>query len=401
MTAPVILAAALFRRGERALVVRRSQFARPALARWFLPAVIVPPERTVEEALRRHIGDELGVEVAREEFIDTLYIEYGGVQFVTSVFDILSYEGTLRFRAGGDYEDARFLTPDEIEQVVMPPALKAWLVRELRGEAHVPPPEMAAAVTAAIPQTRPDNRAAWNAIARHYQERHAEDFQRIAWGIGGPYEDDARLLGDVKGKRLLEIGCGGGQHSILLAKQGARCVGVDLSDEQVKYARRLAEREGVDAEFYQGDAADLSMFDAESFDAAHSAFALHYVDDIDRCYREVFRVVRPGALFVFSFDHPVFRCFDDRSQQFVRPYWTPYMEWDWEYPGIKARMHANYRPMGDEIDALRRAGFLIERVIEPKPDDHEALERWLEPAEIARAQYLPVSIIFVARRPEA
>ncbi len=401
MTAPAILAAALFRRGERALVVRRSQFARPALGRWFLPAVVVPPEQTVEEALRRHVGDELGVEIAREEFIDTLYIEYGGVQFVTSVFEILSYEGTLRFRAGGEYEDARFLNVDEIEQVMMPTVLKEWLVRELRGEAHVPSPEAIAAVAAATPQTRPDNRAAWNAIARHYQERHAQDFQRVAWGIGGPYEDDVRLLGDVRGKRLLEVGCGGGQHSILLAKHGARCVGIDLSDDQVKYARRLAEREGVDAEFYQGDATDLSMFEAESFDAAHSAFALHYVDDVDRCYGEVFRVLRPGAAFVFSVDHPVFRCFDDRSQQFVRPYWTPYTEWDWEFPGVKVRMHANYRPVGDEIDALRRAGFVIERVIEPKPEDRAALERWLEPAEIARVQYLPVSVIFVARRPRA
>lgn len=401
MTEPVILAAGLFRKDGRALVVRRSQFARPALGRWFLPAAVVPPEQTVEEALRRHAGDELGVEIAREEFVDTLYIEYAGVQYVTSVFDVLSYEGTLRYRAGGDYEDARFLNAEEVEQVMMPTALKEWLARELRGEAHVPAPDVAAAVATATPSTKPDNRAAWNAIARHYQERHAADFQRVAWGIGGPYEDEVHLLGEVKGKRLLEIGCGGGQHSILFAKQGARCVGIDLSDEQVKYARRLAEREGVDAEFYQGDATDLSMFDAESFDAAHSAFALEYVDDIDACYREVFRILRPGGPFVFSFDHPVFRCFDDRSQQFVRPYWTAYTEWDWEFPGVKARMHANYRPVGVEVDALRRAGFFVERIIEPKPEDRAALERWLEPAEIARAQYLPVSIVFVARRPEA
>ncbi|HXF50325.1 MAG TPA: methyltransferase domain-containing protein [Dehalococcoidia bacterium] len=401
MTTQVIVAAALFRKDGRALVVRRSPFARPALGRWFLPATAVPAEQTVEEALRRHVGDELGVEIAREEFVDTLYIEYGGVRYVASVFDVLSYEGKLRFRAGGDYEDARFLNAEEIEQIVMPSALREWLVRELRGEAHVPSPELVAAVATAAPVTRPDNRAAWNTIARHYQERHAEDFRRVAWGIGGPYEDDLRLLGDVKGKRLLEIGCGGGQHSILLARQGARCVGVDLSDEQVKFARRLAEREGVDAEFYQGDATDLSMFDAEQFDAAHSVFALQYVDDIDACYREVFRVLKPGGRFVFSVDHPVFRCFDDRSQQFVRPYWTPYAEWDWEFPGVKARMHANYRPLSDELDALRRAGFVVERLLEPQPQDHEALERWLEPAEIARAQYLPVSVIFVARRPEA
>lgn len=400
MTTPVIVAAALFRKDGRALVVRRSEFARPALGRWFLPATSVPSDLTVEEALRRHAGDELGVEIAREEFVDTVYVEHGGVRYVTSVFDILSYEGALRFRAGGDYEDARFLTADEVEQVMMPAALKEWLARELRGEAHVPPLAAAAAVEAAAPETRPDNRAAWNAIARPYQERHASDFDRVSWGIGGPCEDDARLLGDVRGKRLLEIGCGGGQHSILFAKQGARCVGIDLSDEQVKHARRLAEREGVDTEFYQADATDLSMFDAETFDAAHSAFALHYVDDAAACYREVFRVLKPRGLFVYSFDHPAFRCFDDHSQQFVRPYWSPYVEWDWEFPGVKARVHANYRPVGEEVDLLRGAGFIVERIIEPRPEHGDELHRWLEPAQVARAQYLPVSVIFVARRPD-
>lgn len=57
-------------------------------------------------------------------------------------------------------------------------------------------------------------------------------------------ERELKLLGDVKDRDLLEPGCGGGQNAIVLAKGGARFVGLDISDEQVRFARKLAEKEG-------------------------------------------------------------------------------------------------------------------------------------------------------------
>src|SRR5690242_14692265 len=98
-----------------------------------------------------------------------------------------------------------------------------------------------------------DLRESWNRLAAHYQRQHAIPTDSAHYGVAAPNEDQLHLLGDVSGKRILELGCGGGQCSIAFARQGAECVGVDLSDEQIAYARALAEQEGVEVAFHQGD----------------------------------------------------------------------------------------------------------------------------------------------------
>jgi cyclopropane fatty-acyl-phospholipid synthase-like methyltransferase len=65
----------------------------------------------------------------------------------------------------------------------------------------------------------------------------------VHYGPISPGESELKLLGDVKCKDVLEIGCGGGQNTIVLSKKGAKSIGLDISEEQIKYARKLARRE--------------------------------------------------------------------------------------------------------------------------------------------------------------
>ena len=90
-------------------------------------------------------------------------------------------------------------------------------------------------------------RAAWNTISPHYQAEHQIPADFVHYGPHCPNEDQLQLLGDTRGKRVLEIGCGGGQCSVAFAKRGAIATGLDISDEQVKFARRLAEANEVEA----------------------------------------------------------------------------------------------------------------------------------------------------------
>src|SRR5262245_54401404 len=105
-----------------------------------------------------------------------------------------------------------------------------------------------------------DLRTSWNRLAGDYQRAHPIRTDAAHYGVAAPEEDELRLLGDVAGKRILELGCGGGQCSIAFAREGARCVGVDLSDAQVEHARELAAAHssqiavaGGAVEFHQGE----------------------------------------------------------------------------------------------------------------------------------------------------
>lgn len=117
-------------------------------------------------------------------------------------------------------------------------------------------------------------------------------------------ENDYRLLGPVSGKRVLDLGCGGGQSAIACAKQGAIAIGVDISVEQLAFARRLVEQEEVRVELKHGDLAELAFQRAETIDIAFSSFALQYVPDLNRVFRQVHRVLKPQGFFVFSIPHP-------------------------------------------------------------------------------------------------
>ncbi|HUQ40480.1 MAG TPA: class I SAM-dependent methyltransferase, partial [Acidimicrobiales bacterium] len=102
-----------------------------------------------------------------------------------------------------------------------------------------------------------DNAAAWDRHSAGYQAKAQLPTDVAHYGPDIATEAEFRLLGDMKGKRVLELGCGGAQCSIAFAKQGATAIGVDFSSEQLAFGRRLSEREGVKVELREGDLADL------------------------------------------------------------------------------------------------------------------------------------------------
>ena len=248
-----------------------------------------------------------------------------------------------------------------------------------------------------------DLRAAWNRISAGYQAQHQITADAAHYGPFMPDENELRLLGDVAGQRILELGCGGGQCSIAFARQGAFVVGIDLSDEQITFARQLAAQHGVDVRFEQGDAADLGRFAAASFDIVFSAYALHYVPAIERCLAEAARVLAPGGRLVFSLDHPFRQVFwdeeaDEDSLLAARSYWRRgAMEWQWT--GGAAWMRSFHRTMGDWVDLLHSAGFQVQRILEPQPqlDDAEQIS-WAGSYDLEIVRLIPQTVVFVARR---
>jgi SAM-dependent methyltransferase len=231
-----------------------------------------------------------------------------------------------------------------------------------------------------------DNRAGWNAISKAYQDAY-DDYLGAAlmwsWTVS---EDDVHLLDDVRGKHVIVLGCGGGQDVIALCEMGAVATGIDQSDEQIAFARKLAVKRGADnASFAVGTVEDLSRFDDESFDAAVSAHMLNYVERIDDTLRETARVLRPASVFALSVRHP----FDaivakDAPFGLERAYWETRHDWTWDFDsGASGNFTQWLWTIEQWFDMLGAAGFAIERVLELReelPDtrhDHAARSRMI------------------------
>ena len=251
---------------------------------------------------------------------------------------------------------------------------------------------------------RPDNRAAWNGIAAAYQERDRGPNDRLSWGIWCPDESELRLLGDVRGKRCLVLGCGGGEDCVALARMGAaQVIGIDLSGEQLAYARRLAEDEDVAVRLIQGTVGELSAIESESIDTAISAHALLYVERIDRCFGETYRVLAPGGLFAFSFQHPSDTMTDDDPPYApAKSYFQVQLDWEWNFPeaGVNATFRSWYRPVSEWFQALIDAGFTVERILEPPPPQRKPRTSFERRHSIDKARLIPQTLIFRARKPE-
>lgn len=248
-----------------------------------------------------------------------------------------------------------------------------------------------------------DNREAWNVIAAAYQARYQLRSDRLEWGVWCPDESELGLLGDVQGKRCLVLGCGGGQDCIALARMGAAAItGIDLSDEQIAYARRLLAEYGVQARLIQGTVEDLAPVASESIDIAVSAHALNYVERIDRCFSETHRVLVASGRFAFSVHHPLdAMTADDPPYAPVKSYFEVEADWQWDFSeaGTSAAFRSWYRPVSEWFQTLVDSGFTVERVLEPPPVDSEPRNGFERAYSLVKARMVPTTLIFVARKP--
>lgn len=360
--------------------------AAPFAGLWTLPGEVMPGHESAEETLARFGAQNLGIAVKGEEFEETLYLAESGENYVTNVFRVLDYEGQLKFRTGGAFEDIRYVRFEDLgnaSSFPMPGSLRAWLL-----------PDDDGARPAGVGV--PDNRAAWDMVSAGYQAKHRLKTDAAHYGMRMPTENDLRLLGDVRGLRILEIGCGGGQCSIAFAKQGASVTGIDQSQMQLAYARGLAEEEGAQVEFLEGDITTLPQVKSGSQDAVFSAHALTYVEDIATCFGEVARVLRTGGVFVFSVVHPVVAMMSERDRLRVeKPYWQAYSEWEWgEGSGIWMRDWT--RTVEEWFGHLRTAGFVVDRVLEPKMLAEAHDESWDDSFPYEQGSVIPTTLIFRA-----
>ncbi|MER7167363.1 class I SAM-dependent methyltransferase [Micromonospora sp. NPDC000207] len=252
-------------------------------------------------------------------------------------------------------------------------------------------------------ESRQASRSWWDTDADDYQAEHGAFLGDLdfVWCPEGLREADARLLGKLAGRRILEVGCGAAAAARWLATQGAQVAAVDLSAGMLRHAAQAADRTGVRVPLVQADALALPFADG-AFDTACTAFgAIPFVADSAAVMREVHRVLRPGGRWVFSVTHPMRWIFlDDPGEgglRAVHSYFDrdPYVEQD--ATGLPTYVE-QHRTLGDRIRELVGAGFRLVDLVEPEwPEGHEGIWGQWSPL---RGRLFPGTAVFVAERPE-
>ena len=210
-------------------------------------------------------------------------------------------------------------------------------------------------------EERPIAQAAYDALAEEYAARvdtkpHNAYYERPA---------TISLLPDVRGKRVLDAGCGPGVYAEWLVDRGAEVVAFDANEKMVELAR---ERVGDRVEVVQADLGRPLDFLADgSFDIVVSALAMDYVRDWGPVFQEFHRVLRTGGTVVFSLEHPLIKYHDHREAS--NYFEVELVEYEWRGFGKAVRVPSYRRPLGQVINPLIQAGFVLEEILEPVPTE--------------------------------
>jgi ubiquinone/menaquinone biosynthesis C-methylase UbiE len=250
-------------------------------------------------------------------------------------------------------------------------------------------------------ESRRASRAWWDQEAARYQAEHGAFLGpvRLVWGPEGLDEETAGLLGEVRGRAVLEVGSGAGQGARWLRRRGALAVAVDLSTAQLAHSVALDAVTGTVVPAVQADACALPFRD-RCFDVVFAAYgALPFVADAATLHGEVARVLAAGGRWVLSVTHPVRWAMPDapgpEGLTVTHSYFdrTPYAEVDAVGQVTYVEHH---RTVGDHIHDLVRAGFRLLEVLEPPwPDDDVPTWGGWSPL---RGRLVPGTLILVTQR---
>ncbi len=157
-----------------------------------------------------------------------------------------------------------------------------------------------------LPPKRPTNsETSWGNVATWY-DKHLEKgsgtyHEKIV------YPNLTRILGELKGKKVLDLACGQGQFSQILAKSGASVVGVDIGKELIAIAEKNNTAHKFSLHYFVGVSDDLFMVKDKTMDVVVCVLALQNIEKLQETFKEVSRVLKDGGKFIFVLNHPSFR----------------------------------------------------------------------------------------------
>ncbi len=255
---------------------------------------------------------------------------------------------------------------------------------------------------------------------RRYWNANAEVWTRLSRAGYDVYRDHLNtpafldMLPDVDGLDGLDVGCGEGANTRLLAQRGARMAAVDIADVFIRHARQSETRAPSGIRYAVASAVDLP-YACASFDFVAAFMSLMDVPETESAIGEVFRVLKPGGFLQFSIMHP---CYDTAHRRNLRDVdgRTYAYEVGGYFDGLRGqvdewmfsavppeersalppfRIPRFTRTLSRWINLLLDTGFTLERLGEPRPDDQMVEAH----PNIQDAQVVAYFLILRARKP--
>ena len=247
-------------------------------------------------------------------------------------------------------------------------------------------------------------------INRSYWDEHADLwFGTTAlpvYGVHFPTEDDLHLFGDISGKKMLEICCGSGHSLLYNAKRGAgELWGIDLSAKQLENAANLLEENGCDAKLICAKMEDELDVPKDYFDYVYSIYGIGWTTDLQGTFDKIASYLKKDGTFIFSWHHSLNYCIawscGDRKDILIddklvmtKSY---YDESYFKMPIHDSEIVLCNRKMSTYINALAKAGFVIEQFIEATDEDTLKATGDID-LKTRKAKMLPLSFCIKARK---
>lgn len=208
-------------------------------------------------------------------------------------------------------------------------------------------------------------------------------------------EEKCKLLGDVTGKKLLEIGCGRGAS---LAYNGmhnaAELWGIDISENQIKKARENLDSSGISAELICSPMEKECGIPQNYFDCVYSVYAIGWTTDLIGTFCRIASYLKKDGVFIFSWSHPIHKCvaYENDGLHFKKSYFNE----SWYSVNFNGgALCLADRKLSTYVNSLVKAGFMIEELVEESDEDILNASR----GDFAKkAKMLPATFVIKARK---
>jgi SAM-dependent methyltransferase len=196
---------------------------------------------------------------------------------------------------------------------------------------------------------------------------------------------------------MLEIGCGNGQS---LQYQGehkaSELWALDISEKQIEKAKQHLSSCGLSAKFICSPMEEECGIPVDYFDFVYSVYAIGWTTDLDGTFRRIASYLKKDGIFIFSWSHPIHKCVASENNMLV--FKKCYFDESWYSVSLgESTLTLSDRKLSTYINALAKAGFVIEQMVEESDDD--IIQSRGESNDYAKkAKMLPVTFVIKARK---